>query len=472
MNNKIRLATLSILVLIGLLTYGLYLSDSQLSTAWYRPFKLGLDLRGGARLVFSADTSRVPSGSEAEAISSLREVIDRRVNVFGVTEPVVQISQSGLGDQTDYRLIVELPGVSDVDEASKMISETPDLEFRLPRPEGPEKEAIIEAYRQAEQNLATTSRGDLSVNLDGLSSSTLALLNQDPYFIPSALTGQYLKKASVKLAQGTGQIGSVIELEFDATGAKLFAELTKAYVGQPIGIYLDGMLISAPVVREEIKNGQAEISGQFTVEEARTLSRNLNLGALPVPISLLSVETISATLGESAIERSWQAGLFAFLVVILFMLVWYRLPGLIASVALFSYVVIMLVLFKMVPVTLTAAGMAGFILTFGLAVDANILIFERMKEELRSGKTVNDAIKDGFARAWLSIRDSNLSTIISSLILFWFGTSFIKGFALTMVIGILVSMFTAIMISRTLLLAMGIRHKNRLVSFLLGEDWQ
>jgi len=225
------------------------------------------------------------------------------------------------------------------------------------------------------------------------------------------------------------------------------------------------------VVREEIRDGRAEISGQFTLEEAKILARDLNLGALPVPIKLASTQVIGATLGQEAARRGMEAGMLGLFMVALFIVAWYRLPGLVAVVSLAMYVALMLAIFKLLPVTLTAAGIAGFILSIGIAIDANILIFERLREELADGKGLVEATKEGFARAWTSIRDSNLSSIISATILFWFGTSLIKGFALTLAIGIAVSMFTAITVTRTFLLAAGFRRQTGLTKFLFKQAW-
>ena len=236
-----------------------------------------------------------------------------------------------------------------------------------------------------------------------------------------------------------------------------------------VAIYLDGAPISTPVVREEIPNGQAVISGNFTPSEAKKLVGRLNSGALPVPISLLSKQTIGASLGEKAMNDGIKAAFIGFLLVVLFLIIWYRLPGVIASVSLFIFILIMLALFKLIPVTLTAAGIAGFIISIGIAVDANVLIFERIKEELRSGRTISDATSFGFSRAWFSIRDSNISTIITAIILFWFGTSLIKGFALTLGIGVVVSMFSAIVITRTFLQSTYFIGEGKIARFLFSS---
>ncbi len=420
------------LLLVGVLI-GYFNYYSQINSAWsfYRPFKLGLDLSGGSRLTYEADVSRLNPADVADAMSSLREVIDRRVNVFGVSEPIVQTESSTLSGSAQNRLVVELPGVTDIKEATKMIAATPQLEFQ-----------VLKSGVTAE----TASSSD---------------------FITTGLTGRYLKKAQVVFNQNS--LSPAIAIEFNSDGAKLFAEITKANINRPVAILLDNQIISAPNVREEIRDGKAEISGQFTVEEAKNLTRDLNLGALPVPISLASTEIIGATLGSEATKKGVEAGLVGLLIVAIFMILWYRLPGLVAVVSLSIYVALMLAIFKLFPVTLTAAGMAGFILSIGIAVDANVLIFERFREELKAGKGMNEATKEGFQRAWTSIRDSNLSSIISATILFWFGTSLIKGFASTLILGIIVSMFTAVIVTRTLLLALGFRNQVGLTKFLFGN---
>lgn len=428
---KTRITALILLILGTVLAFFVYYSEVNPIGSWSRPFKLGLDLSGGSHLVYEADTAALNPSDIGAAMDSLREVIDRRVNAFGVGEPLIQVEKSGLGEDAKHRLIVELPGVTDLKQALAMIAKTPLLEFQT------------------------------------LDESTVGTDNVK--FLTSPVTGRYLKRATVQFSQNS--LGPTISLEFNAEGAKLFAELTRNNVGQPVAIVLDGVILSAPVVREEIRDGQAEISGQFTVEEAKTLVRDLNLGALPVPIKLISSQTIGATLGADVLAKGVYAGLIGFAIITLFMILWYRLPGVVAVVSLIIYMALMLTLFKLIPVTLTAAGIAGFILSIGIAVDANVLIFERLKEELRGDKKMSEAMSDGFSRAWLSIRDSNLSSLISAVVLFWFGTSLIKGFALTMALGIVISMFTAIVVTRTLLLALGVKHKTPLITFLFGSGF-
>ncbi|MEA1929606.1 MAG: protein translocase subunit SecD [Patescibacteria group bacterium] len=456
-----RFLALLVIILAALVAYFVY-SSEQADAGWSRPFKLGLDLSGGSHLIYEADTSELSVGDIKDAMSSLREVIERRINAFGVSEPLIQVEQKGLGLEAKHRLIVELPGVTDLNEAMEVIKVTPLLEFKIERPEGEEQDTILatqEKFISAGEDAAEPTPEELD------------LLLQDPYFIPSGLTGRYLKRAQVQLG-GQGALGPTISLEFNDEGKDLFATLTADNVDKPLAIYLDGVLLSAPIVREEIRDGRAEISGQFTVEEASELTRNLNLGALPVPIELISTETIGATLGDETLNKGIGAGLIAFAIVGLFMILWYRLPGLISVISLAIYVVLVLAIFKLLPVTLTAAGIAGFILSIGIAIDANVLIFERLKEELQGNKSVHEAINDGFSRAWLSIRDSNLSSVISSLVLFWFGTSLIKGFALTLTIGILISLFTAVTVTRTLLLALSSSNRSGANHFLFGTGWR
>lgn len=426
-----------ILLIIGLAVgFFVYHSEITPNSFWSKPFKLGLDLSGGTQLIYEADISALNPNDVNDAMASLRDVIERRINVFGVSEPLIQSEQVGFGESAKHRLIVELPGVTNIDEALKLIAQTPTLEFK-----------VLPA----------------NINLNNLPAT-----GTDP-FIASGLSGRYLKKAQVVYNQNA--LGPSISLDFNSDGSKLFADITKANVGKPIAIYLDGVPLSAPVVREPILSGQAEINGQFTLDEAKTLVRNLNLGALPVPIKLASTQTIGATLGADALAKGVKAGIIGFIIIAVFMLLWYRLPGLVAVVSLAIYVALMLAIFKLVPVTLTAAGIAGFILSIGIAVDANVLIFERLKEEIKKDKKIHEATLEGFSRAWLSIRDSNLSSLISAIILFWFGTSLIKGFALTMAIGIIVSMFTAITITRTFLLALGVKHKTKLSTFLFSSGF-
>lgn len=431
---KTRLSALVILILGAGVGYFAY--HTQVSGSW--PFKLGLDLSGGTQLVYRADLSHLGSQDVADSMASLRDTIERRVNLFGVAEPIVQTeTSSALAGEKEQRLVVELPGVTDTQKAVALIGQTPVLEFRL-----------LKADASPSDNSTSTIERD---------------------FEPAAVTGKDLSSAEIQFQSTGGLNEPVVVLHFNSDGTKKFADLTAKNVGRYFGIFLDGTPISVPVIRESIPDGTAVISGSFTAQSARELARNLNYGALPVPIVLISTETVSGTLGSQAVQDGIMAGLFGVGAVMLFMLLWYRLPGLLASLALCLYIVAMLALFKLISVTLTAAGIAAFILSIGMAVDANILIFERTKEELRGGKSARDAIHDGFARAWPSIRDSNISSMITAVILFWFGTSIIQGFALVFGLGVLISMLTAISVSRTFLLALGLEAKGGFTRFLFGS---
>jgi len=433
-----RRRLLAVLLLAAAFGVGFFVYRTEAPASAF-PFKLGLDLAGGTHLVYEAKTKEVAAGDIKESMAALRNVIERRVNLFGVAEPIVQVEEGGIIGAGGERLIVELPGVTDVKQAIELIGRTPLLEFRLAR-----------------------------VGIENLPPAEAGRRTADELFEKPELTGRFLKRASLAFdTQGLGE--PKVLLEFNDEGSEIFARLTKANTGRTMAIFLDGQPISTPVIREEISGGKAEISGRFSAKEAKELVRNLNYGALPVAIELVSTQTIGPTLGEAAIKASVKAGIIAYIVIALFLLFWYRLPGLVAVAALAIYVVLNLAIFKLIPVTLTAAGIAGFILSIGMAVDANILIFERTKEELRRGKTLFDAVGDGFARAWLSIRDSNISSIITAIILFYFAaTPVVKGFALVFGLGVITSMFTAITASRILLLAITMKD-SRPARFLFSS---
>jgi len=393
------------------------------------PFRLGLDLQGGTHLVYEANLSEIEQGERQASMDGIRDVVERRVNLFGVTEPIVQINKV----KDSYRLIIELPGVKDIHQAIDMIGATPYLEFKEER-DPVESESILKRQEGGDEEA----------------------LAMDPYFIQTELTGRYLKKSQLEFDQTTGQ--AYVGLEFDKEGGEIFAELTKNNIGKVIAIYLDGAPISIPRVQEEIAGGRAQISGNFTLEEAKQLAQRLNAGALPVPINLISQQSVGASLGQDSLNKSLRAAIIGLIIVALFMIFYYRVPGILAVLALIVYAILVLAIFKLIPVTLTLAGLAGFILSVGMAVDANVLIFERMKEERKAGREVGLSIEEGFKRAWPSIRDGNISTIITAFILFWFGTSIIKGFALTLLFGVLISMFTAIVFTRHLLKLIYVRH--------------
>jgi len=412
-------------------------SELRLSHFLEVDFKLGLDLQGGSHLVYEADLSKTEADEKSSAMQGLRDVIERRVNRFGVGEPIVRIQEQG----EHKRLIIELPGVKNVEEAIKAIGKTPYLEFKEQMTEE-ETRLILNKYEEFK---------DKSLEEIAQIPNWQDILKEDIYFKSTKLTGQYLKKAEVAFDQTTFE--AEVLLQFNDEGKDIFKELTSLNIGKQLAIYIDDTLISAPVVREAIPNGKARITGKFTTEEAKNLARNLNAGALPVKIELISQKTIGPVLGKISLEKSLEAGMIGLLIVILFMILFYRLPGIFASLALIIYGGIVLSLFKLVPVTLTLAGIGGVILSVGMAVDANVLIFERMREERKSGRSLDSSIRIGFLRAWPSIRDGNMTTLIVALIMFFFGTSFVKGFALTLSLGILVSMFSAIFITKTFLRA-------------------
>lgn len=491
---------------------------------------LGLDLQGGIHLEYAVDTSQIPEEKRADALQAALAVIERRVNAFGVGEPLVQLSRAGSED----RIIVELPGVKDVDEAKKMLKETPYLEFQEDNTEEVQKQldvlndaskkqadVVLERVKKGEDfaELAKTESkdpgsadkgGDLDFVAKGqfvkefddvlfnpdfkvgtvwpdlvespfgwhiikktdekgegddyrvrashilFPKQTLERLPETARFKSTGLSGKNLKNAFVDYGGGQGLGLPQVSLQFDAEGAKLFAELTKRDIGKQIAILLDGQIISAPTVQAEIPNGQAVITGNYTLAEAKALVSRLNEGALPAPITLIGQQTVSASLGELSLRQSLFAGMIGIGAVMLFVILYYRFFGLVAAFTLSLYAGLLFAIFKLssltpFPITLSLAGIAGFVLSIGMAVDANILIFERTWEEMKQGKHLSKAIEEGFRRAWPSIRDGNYSTLLTCLILIWLGTGFVKGFALILLLGVLFSMFTAIVLTRTLL---------------------
>ncbi|MDO8241075.1 MAG: protein translocase subunit SecD [Candidatus Moranbacteria bacterium] len=499
---------------------------------------LGLDLQGGIHLEYKADTSKIESGKVDEAMQAVQDVIERRVNAFGVAEPVIYTTKSG----TERRLIVELAGVKDISQAKNLIKETPFLEFKEEGAPDTSKDIPqefldkmnVQAKQKAEDLLkkalagedfaqlakdnsedpgSKDNGGDLDFvkkgafvpefdkvlfegNLkdgeinsqlvetqfgwhiikkieqrgegDGLEVHGAHILiakksNPAPQqsYVATGLSGKNLKSATVEF-QSQGLSEPQVSLKFDDEGTQMFADLTKKNIGKSVAIYLDGKIISAPTVQAEITTGEAVITGNFSIDEAKNLVKKLNEGALPVPINLISQESVDASLGGASLETSLKAGYIGLGLVVIFMLLYYRFLGLIASVALLIYAGLMISIFKLSSftpwqITLTLPGIAGFILSIGMAVDANILIFERTKEEIRKGRSILGALDEGFKRAWTSIRDGNLSSIITSVILIELGTGFVKGFAVTLIVGVLLSMFTAVVVSRTML------------KFILGE---
>ncbi len=387
-------------------------------------FRKGLDLEGGTSLILKADMKDKSSSQTNSALESAKAVISNRVNLFGVSEPVVQTSVAG---SNDYRIIVELPGLTDVNQVRALIGTTAQLTF----------------WEEISSQAAKLIPVNQMVNISGTN------------FKKTNLTGEDIQNTSVTFdTQRTGQ--PQVQLVFTSGGAKKFLAITSRIVGKRLAIVLDNQLLQAPVVNPGITGGDVVITGGFTIDTANQLSTELNAGALPVPLTILSSSVIEPTLGTSSLEKSLFAGILGFVIIVIFMSVLYGRLGIIASVALTLYTLFVLAIFKLSSITpygitLTLSGIAGFILSIGMAVDANILIFERMKEELRAGKSTETAIELGFSRAWTSIRDSNISTLITSFVLYEFGTGIVKGFALVLAIGVLVSMFSAIVVTRTFL---------------------
>lgn len=435
---KQKIKAFWLIIIVAVIGGWLWKGDSLLNGEFKKDFVLGLDLAGGAALTYTVDTKALPEGTNVQdSVDALRDVIERRVNLFGVREPTVTTSFSRLANE--WRLVVELPGVADIDQAAKLIGETPVLEFQTLK-------------KDAKPLTASSTMYEMIGNYER-----------------TELTGTYLKKASLVFDKTTNR--PMVELTFDDTGAVLFAKITKENIGKQVAIFLDGVPISSPTVNEEITLGKAVITGSFSVEEARTMVGRLNSGALPVPISLIGKTVVEPALGEKAIGAGTRSAVVGLILIVAFMIMWYRLPGIMASLALVSYLAIMLMIFKLIPVTLTSSGIAGLIISLGLAVDANVLTFERMKEEIAKGKNLKEAVEAGFVRAWTSIRDSHIAAIIVSVILFWFGTSIVKGFAFTFFLGAVVSLFSAQIVTRVFLRAIVIEKAGKVGRFLFGSGF-
>ena len=389
--------------------------------------QLGLDLKGGSYLVYQADlTKKDPSQTDAQVMAAIQTTIERRVNAYGVTEPIIQI-------EGNDRLVVQLPGVKDINEALKLIGQVAELDFR---------EQVVNASSGNTTWVIAKAAGSNGTEEE--------------------LTGAYFKpNATVVLDPTTSK--PEVAFEFNAEGAVLFQQITTRNLNKPLGIFLDNELISAPTVQAVI-GAKGVITG-VSLDEAKTLAIQLNSGALTVPMSIIQQTDVDATLGADSLNKSLLAGLIGIALLACFMIAYYRWLGVLAVAALSVYGAIVLAIFKVVPVTLTLPGIAGFIISVGMAVDANVLIFERMKEEMLAGRTLGGGIAEGFRRAWPSIRDSNVSTFITCVILYWFGGTFgafmVKGFAVTLFLGVAVSMFSAITVTRTFLTAMASTQTGR-----------
>jgi len=399
-------------------------------------FKEGLDLAGGTSLTLKADMKSIDQAQRGKALESAKTVIEQRTNYFGVSEPIVQTAVSG----NDYRVIVELPGVN-IDQAKNIIGTTAQLSFW----EGTATSSSVSVKTQADIQLLVATQSAYPPSV------VLAL---GTYPSKTDLSGADLKETSVGFDQNSGK--PEVQLKFTSQGAKKFADITSRNVGKIVAIALDNQVIEAPRVNQPILTGDAVITGGFTTQTANAVSKSLNAGALPVPLVYLQQHGVEATLGRESLLKSLFAGVLGILIIIIFMTVLYGKLGIIASVALIIYTLLVASILKISSVTpyaitLTLSGIAGFILSIGMAVDANILIFERMKEERRSGRSWHESLELGFTRAWTSIRDSNISSLITCSVLYQFGTGSVKGFALTLAIGVLVSMFSAIVVTRTFL---------------------
>ena len=399
-------------------------------------FKEGLDLAGGTSLTLKADMRNIDQSQRSKALESVKTVIDQRTNYFGVSEPLVQTAVSG----NDYRVIVELPGVS-IGQAKDIIGTTAQLSFW-------EQSATSSAVSIKSQN-------DLQALFATQSAYPISVLQAlGTYPSKTSLGGSDLKETSVGFDSQSGK--PQVQLKFTSQGAKKFADITTRNVGKIVAIVLDNQVIEAPRVNQAILTGDAVITGGFTTDSANALSRSLNAGALPVPLTYLQQHGVDATLGRDSLLKSLFAGGLGIVIIVIFMTILYGRLGIIASIALIIYTLLVASIFKVssitpYAITLTLSGIAGFILSIGMAVDANILIFERMKEERRAGRSWHEALELGFSRAWTSIRDSNISSLITCFVLYQFGTGSVKGFALTLAIGVLTSMFSAIVVTRTFL---------------------
>lgn len=362
-------------------------------------FSLGMDIAGGTILTYQIDVSKIQNRDLKSVLEQTKDLIERRINFLGVSELSITYSQTG-------RIIVEIPNIKDPESAKKIIGETPFLEFRVPDEKNKE-------------------------------------------FLPTKLTGKYIQKAEIAIDPNRTE--PIVLLTFNQEGAKIFKELTSQYLGKPIGIYLDGKLISAPVVQDVVETGQAQIVGKFTLEEAKLLANRLNQGALPAPLILISESSLNPIFSKKILDLALKGAILGIILVIIFMIIFYRFDGLLADIALLFFIIFNLALYKILGVTISLASLSGFVLSVGMAVDANILIFERMKEEARKGLKKIEIVNQGFKRAFPSIRDSNVNTLIASLLIYFLATSFVKGFALTLFLGVSISFLTAVFFTHNLL---------------------
>ncbi len=458
MSHRSQRLLIPILILILITIYivlpnspGIHLNSGSFNISRDFTTHLGLDLVGGVQALLEAD---LPANAtiDAEAMRTARAIVENRVNGLGVSEAVVQ--QAG-----DRRILVELPGETDPQKALETIQQTGLLEFVDMSSLSPQEAiALVGSTVQTDFGQSaesSTTPEATAAPTETITSTAVTSATQGTAQLPvfhTIMTGAGLKNVAVS----TSQAGEYqVSFELQNTETQTFADFTRAHVGQILAIILDKKVISVPSINQPITDGQGVITGNFTLQTANDLAIQLRYGSLPIPLKVITSQTVGPTLGEDSLRRSLVAGVIGMLSVVLFMVLYYRLPGFVADMALIVYALTTFSLYKLIPVTLTLPGIAGFVLSVGVAVDANILIFERLKEELRAGRTLRQAIDLGWDRAWPSIRDSNLSTLITCGILFWFGSNFgasiVKGFSLTLAVGVLVSMFTAIIVTRSFL---------------------
>lgn len=403
---------------------------------------LGLDLRGGLQVLMEADLP-AETAIDAESMTAAQQILENRSNGLGVSEVVFQIAGT-------RRIVGEFPGLTNPDQVIETLKETGLLEF-VDMGDNPiaEGETVLTDFATGSTAPAATATPEASATLENGATPTTA---PEPVVFHTVMTGKDLKGVAVTRTE-TGQY--VISFELTPEGTKIFSDYTTANVGKILGIVLDKTVISAPSIRNPITEGAGLIEGGFTNESANALAIQLRYGSLPIPLKVVETRVIGPTLGQDSLNKSMLAGIIGFAIVALFMMIYYRLPGAVAILSILLYALVTLSIFKLIPVTLTLPGIAGFLLSTGSALDANILIFERLKEELRAGRTLRQAVEIGWRRAWPSIRDSNIAALITCAILFWFGSSFgatiVKGFAVTLALGVFVSLFTAIIVTRSLL---------------------
>ncbi|MEB3195580.1 MAG: protein translocase subunit SecD [Candidatus Sericytochromatia bacterium] len=417
-----------LLGIIFLLAIGSAYVVSKQDAKWPFEFKLGLDIQGGMHLVLQAKPTHDVKAITPQVMNAAIAVVRARVDGLGVAEPLIQ-------PKGEDQIIVDMPGIKDKDEALRILGKTAVLTFRARKADFPEGKPAPKSL-QPKTVLSKTPSGKPD-----------PLKNKEEDWVLTGVEGRMITSARVE------PMGSswAVTADFNSDGATVVADVSRKLLGKPMAIFLDDKLMSAPVVQSELTTGNVQITGNFDVKEANELMIVLRAGSLPVPLEVIENRSVDASLGAESVRASIIAGAIGYLLVLAFMMGYYRIPGLVANAALIIYGFIVLAIFKMIPITLTVPGIAGFILSVGMAVDANILIFERTKEELRNGRTIYAAVEIGFKRAFSAIFDSNFMTLLSCAVLFYFGTGLVKGFALTLAIGVIISMFTAITASRNLL---------------------